>query len=169
MEEVVVMTSRVVLLGAWIPAVLMTLELLSTQAVASKPPQASKPKILAQRLVEEAVAKHPEVTAVEIALRSSKECSTIADSELNGVGEKCDHDELEAMRTGEPFVEKESDGFDVTLPLHESAGKIIGTVGMDFKAEPGQKRSSVVTRAQKIVQEVEAQIPSTANLFEPVN
>jgi hypothetical protein len=91
-------------------------------------------KIVAQRLVEEALSKHPEVTEVELAIRTSKECSTIADSELKGIGEKCDHDELEAMRIGEPFVEKEGDGFDITMPLHDSTGKVIGIVGMDFKA-----------------------------------
>jgi hypothetical protein len=167
--EVLVMTRRVVFLRALGPEVLVTLELLSSPSFASKRPQASKQKIVAQRLVEEAVSKHPEVAEVELAVRSSKECSTIADSELKGVGEKCDHDELEAMRTGEPFIEKESDGFDVTMPLHDSTGKIIGTVGMDFKAEPGQQRSSVVERAKRITQEIEAQTLSRAKLLEPVD
>jgi hypothetical protein len=66
-------------------------------------------------------------------------------------------------------VEKEGDGFDVTMTLRDSTGKIIGTVGMDFKVEPGQPRSSVVKRAKKIVQEVEAQAPSKAKLLEPVD
>jgi hypothetical protein len=169
MMEVQMTTRRVVFLGTLVPAVLVTLELLSTPSLASKRPRASKHKIFAQRLVEEAIFKRPEVTEVELAVRSSKQCSTIADSELKGVGEKCDNDELEAMRTGEPFVEKESDGFDVTMPLHDSAGKIIGTVGMDFKAEPGQQRSSVVERAKRITQEIEARILSRAKLLEPVD
>jgi len=163
------MTRRIRFRHAWGPAVLVTLELLFTPSFALKRPRASKQKIVAQRLVEEAVSKHPEVAEIELAVRSSSECSTIADSELKGIGEKCDHDELEAMQTGEPFIEKESDGFDVTMPLHDSTGKIIGTVGMDFKAEPGQQRSSVVERSRKIVQDVEEQIPSEARLLEPVD
>src|SRR6267143_2192872 len=163
------MTRRIGFLRALGPLVLITLELLSTPSFASKRPQASKQKTVAQRLVEEAVSKHPEVAEVELAVRSSSERSSIADSELKRCWGEVRPRRTEAMRTGEPFIEKESDGFDVTMPLHDSTGKIIGTVGMDFKTEPGQQRSSVVERSRKIVQEVEEQIPSEARLFEPVD
>jgi len=73
------------------------------------------------------------------------------------------------MRTGQPSVEKESYGFDVTLPLHDTAGQIIGTVGLEIKSEPAQQESVVVERAKKIVQEVEAEVPSGATLLKPVD
>jgi hypothetical protein len=167
--EALVMAYRVAWLRVLVPAALVALGLLSTPRLASKSSRASKHRIFAQRLVEEVVSKNPEVRAVELAVRSSKVCSTIAESELKGVGEQCDHDELEVMRTAEPLVEKEGEGFDVTIPLHDSTGKIIGTVGIDFKGEPGQQRSSIVERAKKIVENLEAQIPSQAKLFEPVD
>jgi hypothetical protein len=163
------MTRRFVFLHALVPAFLLTLGLFSPPSFASKRPQAPKQKIVAQRLVEEVLSRHLEVTSLEIAARSPEGCSTIAASDAKDVGEKCDKDEFDPMRTGQPSVEKESDGFDVTLPLHDAAGQIIGTVGMDFKAEPGQHRSSVVEQAKKIVQEVEAQIPAKAKLFEPID
>ncbi len=162
------MTRRFVSLVALVPAVLATLGLLSMPSFASKRAPASKPKIFAQRLVEEVASKHPEVAAVELAVRSSAGCSTIAASDSKDIGEKCDEDELGAMRTGEPVIEKENDGFDLTMPLHDTAGRTIGTLGLDIKPEPGQQKSSVVERAKKIVQEVEAQIPSKAKLLEPV-
>jgi hypothetical protein len=70
------------------------------------------------------------------------------------------------MRTGKPVVEKEKDGFDVSLPLHDSTGLIIGAVGVGFKSVPGQTEASVTEQAQKIAAEMEAQIPSKAKLFE---
>ena len=147
-------------------AALATLGLLSTPSFASKRAPASKPKIFAQRLVEDVLAKHSDIRSVEFAVQSPAGCSTIAASDPKDIGEKCDKDELDPMRTGKPSVEKESDGFDVTMPLHDTAGQIIGAVGMDFKAQPGQQRSGVVERAKKIVQEVEPQIPSRAKLLE---
>jgi hypothetical protein len=73
---------------------------------------------------------------------------------------------LGPLRTGKPSVDKDGDGFDITMPLHDSTRKVIGTVGMDFKAEPSQQTSAVVDRAGKIVQELEAQIPSIEKLTE---
>jgi hypothetical protein len=71
------------------------------------------------------------------------------------------------MKTNQPFVEKEKDEFDATLPIHDSAGKIIGTVGVDFKAGPGQTKETVVRQAQQIASELEKRITSKEQLFEP--
>ena len=99
-----------------------------------------------------------------------KACVTIAATVSKEVGAKCDNDEYTAIKTNKPFVEKENEGgkevFDVTMPLHDSAGKVIATVGMDFKPEPGQERSNVINRAEEIVREFEERIPSKAKLFE---
>jgi hypothetical protein len=64
---------------------------------------------------------------------------------------------------GKPTVEKEGDGYDVTLPLHVS-GKTIGIVGMDFKLD--QKESGLVDQANVIAKELEDQIPVKSKLFE---
>jgi hypothetical protein len=71
----------------------------------------------------------------------------IPTTEANEIGQKCDKDELTAIRTNKPFVkkEKEKDEFDVTLPIHDSTGKIIATAGMDFKLQPGRTKVSVVS------------------------
>ena len=61
---------------------------------------------------------------------------------------------------------KEKDGFDVSLPLHDSSGKIIGAVGIGFKSAPGQTEASVTEQARKIAAEMEVRIPSKAKLFE---
>jgi len=126
-------------------------------------------EIRAQKVVAEIKAAHPEITGVELAAtRSAQEgCKTIAATEVREIGEKCDKDEFTAMKTNQPFVEQEKDEFDATLPIHDSAGKIIGTVGVDFKAGPGQTKETVVRQAQQIASELEKRITSKEQLFEP--
>jgi len=130
---------------------------------------ANAAEIRAQKVVAEIKAAHPEITGVELAAtRSAQEgCKTIAATEVKEIGEKCDKDEFTAMKTNQPFVEQEKDEFDATLPIHDSAGKIIGTVGIDFKAGPGQTKETVIRQAQQIASELEKRITSKEQLFEP--
>jgi hypothetical protein len=125
-------------------------------------------KIAAQQVAEEVAAAHPEITSLEIAATKSQSegCKTIAATEAKEVGQKCDKDELTAIKTNAPLVEKEKDGFDVTLPLHDSSGNVMGTAGMDFKPEPGQTKSDVVGKAKLIASELEKRLPSKEQLFE---
>ena len=147
---------------------LVTLAAIGWTSVAAKPAD----KIFAQQLVEQGMAKHPEVSGVELSSTSpGKPCVTIASTEAKDLGERCDKDEFTALKTNKPFVEKEKEGgkevYDITMPLHDAAGELIGTVGLDFKPEPGQQESRVVEVAQQVLREMETQIPSKAKLFEP--
>src|SRR5690348_7768756 len=78
-------------------------------------------KIMAQKVVDEVKAAHAEITSLELAASRSgpEDCKTIAATEANEIGQKCDEDELTAIKTNQPFVEKEKDEFDVTLPIHD--------------------------------------------------
>lgn len=124
--------------------------------------------IMAQKVVAEIKASHPEITGLELAAtRSPQEgCKTVAATEANEIGQKCDKDELTAIKTNRPFVEREKDEFDVTLPIHDSAGKIIATAGMDFKAA-GQTKEVVTRQAKQIASELEKRFTSKSKLFEP--
>ena len=73
---------------------------------------------------------------------------------------------MTAIKTNAPFVEKEKDGYDVTLPLHDSSGKVMGTAGMDFKPVPGQTKSDDVSKAKLIASELEKRFTSKEQLFE---
>jgi len=152
---------------------------LPTARLNAKEGSQGRAKIFAQKLVETVVTKHPELSGVELAATppGGHKCLTIASTETKDllpggrralIGEKCDEDEFAAMRTGKPFAEKEEDGFDITVPLHDATGKLIGAVGMDFKPEPGQQEPGVIERATRITRELEKQIPSKAALFQPV-
>ena len=129
-------------------------------------------KIFAQQLVEQTLASHPELDGVELASTPphKTQCVTIAATETKGIGEKCDKDEFTAMKTNKPFVEKEREKgkevYDVTVPIHDSAGKVIATAGIDFKPKPGQQQSEIEQVAQQVAQELEAKIKSKEKLFE---
>jgi len=126
----------------------------------------------AQRLVNDFVRRHSsEVAAVELAIisDSDKGCATIAATDPKDVGEKCDDDEKGPIRTGQPDVEapsKHDPVYDITQALHDSAGRLIGAVGMDIKPSAGPDRAAVVARAKALLQELEAQIPSKEKLYE---
>jgi hypothetical protein len=124
-----------------------------------------KRRIFAQVLVENAVAKHAELAGSELGTTppNGHDCITIAATDVKEMGDKCDKGELAVMKTGKSTVEKESDGYDVTLPLHVN-GKTVGIIGMDFKLD--QKEASLVDRAKAIAKEMEDQIPAKSKLFE---
>ena len=65
-------------------------------------------------------------------------------------------------------MEQEKDEFDATLPIHDAAGKIIGTAGMDFKFAAGQTKETVTRQAMRIVAELEKCLSSKDKLFEPM-
>jgi hypothetical protein len=127
-------------------------------------PQESKS--FAQALVEDMVAKHHELEGLGLATTppGGRDCITIADTDVKELGDKCDKGELAVMATGKSTVEKEKDGYDVTVPLQVS-GKTIGIIGMDFKLD--QQEAGLLDLAKVIAKEVEDQIPSKSKLFEP--
>jgi len=152
-----------VLLGA---ALLGTLLNGMLPALTSAQTKTHSGKTFAQKLVEETLAKHSEADEVGISANTRRGCIGIASTDKSDIGGKCEKEDSEPILTGKPVVEKEKDGFDVSLPLHDSAGKIIGAVGIGFKLAPSQTEASVTMQAQKIAAEMGAQIPSKAKLFE---
>lgn len=135
-----------------------------TPALANAQGMAHKGKSFAQKLVEETHMRHPEATEIGIVTQSARGCRTIASTDHRDIGEKCESDDSAPMRTGKPSVGKERDGYDVSLPLHDAAGKAIGAVGIEFKLEAGQTKAGVLTKARAIAGEMEKQIPSKAAL-----
>jgi hypothetical protein len=135
------------------------------------PLNAQSKKTQAQDLVNRTAQKHPEITGLELSAAPAGQlnCITIAATEVKNLGEKCDQDEAAALKTLEPFVEHEPDGYDVTAPLHDASGKVIGTLGIDFKPQAGQTKSEILRRTARLLKEMEPQIPSKDFLFQPVS
>lgn len=121
-----------------------------------------------QWLVERAVAAHPAVKSVELAVEVDGVCRTVAATSKEDVGERCDRDETGPMRTGRPSIEapsKEDPVYDVTLALHDAGGRLIGAVGMDI-APAGLDRGKVLELARQVLAGIEAGIPSKGKLFQ---
>jgi hypothetical protein len=154
--------------SVWGSVLLLSLYVISAyaQQAISSTSSNTKGKTVAQTLVENTLAKHPALVGVGLATTpvSGKSCMTIADTDKKELGEKCDKSDLAVIKTGKATVEKESDGFDVTLPLHV-AGETIGIIAMDFKLT--EKEAGLLDRAQIIAKEMEEQIPDKSKLFEP--
>ena len=145
---------------------IFSLAALVTHALANSTSSATnKERTFAQALVEDTLAKHPGLSGLGLATTPAdgRDCVTIADTDPKELGDKCDKGEVAVMETGNPTVEKEGDGYDVTLPLHVS-GKTIGIIGMDFKLD--QEEAGLLDRAKAIAKEIEDQIPSKSKLFE---
>jgi len=132
-------------------------------------------KIYAQKVVNETLAAHTEIMGLEISAVHPKknECTTIASDEELGIGEKCDQDEFEVMKTDKPFADKTTEHgkefFDVNVPVHDANGKVVAIIGVDFKPDPKQTAAQAADAAQQIAKEIEAKVSSIDKLYEPVS
>lgn len=130
-----------------------------------------QPPIRAQQLVDETVRRHPRLRAMEIALLSDSGCATIAATAPEDIGEQCNADENGPIKTGQPDVEaptRDDPVYDITQALHDTAGAVIGAVGMDLAPQEGETQAAMLQLAHTILLELEASIPTKGALLKPV-
>ena len=158
------------------PFLILTMLLVFLCAAASSAQTLQLPtaKIYAQKLVNETLAANPDIMGLEISAATiEKGCTTIASDEELGLGEKCDQDEQQVMKTDKPFADKTTEHgqqfFDVNVPIHDANGKIFAIVGVDFKPDPKQTAAQATKGAQQIAKEIEAKVSSKEKLYEPVS
>ena len=63
-------------------------------------------------------------------------------------------------------MEKEGSGFDVSVLLHDAAGRTAGVLAVGFEGGHGQTEASVKALTEKIEAEMAPKIPSKAKLLE---
>jgi len=90
--------------------------------------------------------KHAEADEIGISALLVTDASELPRPDKSDIGEKCEKDDVEAIQTGKPFVEKEKDGFDVSLPLHDSTGKLIGVVESGLRRRPVRRKRVLLGR-----------------------
>ena len=124
-------------------------------------------KTFAQKLVDEFVAQHPQLVRVGLHVTPLNRSQNviIASNVPEKVGQKSDPEDLQAMQSGKPIVLKEGEDFDVTLPLHDASGRVIGAIGLTFKPRPGEQEAEAIQHARSLAADLEKQIPSKAKLF----
>lgn len=132
------------------------------------PAQTGK-KIYAQKLVDETVAKHPELLVLVMHVTPPKDPdNVIIASNIGRIGKKADEDDLRVIQTGKTNLElnQAGDRFEVELVLQDVSGKTLGALGTVFAYKPGDKESDFKAKGEKIRDELRKQIPSLAKLFE---
>lgn len=127
------------------------------------------PKTFAQKLVDELAAKYPGLVRIGLHVTPPRgsENIIVASNVPQKIGQRSDPEDLKAMQSRKPVVLKEGDNFDVTLPLHDATGRIIGAIGLAFQPRRGEQELDAVRRARAMAGELERQIPAKAKLFAP--
>jgi RNase H-fold protein (predicted Holliday junction resolvase) len=147
----------------WLP-VIFSLAGLAPIALAQTPA-----KTYAQKLVEDTLAKHPEVTtlAMHVTPPNSADNIIIA-SNFGRIGNKADEDDLKVIRTGKPSMElnKSGDRFSVELPLYDVGRNTIGALAVAFPYKAGDDKTKLQKLAENIRDEVSKRITYVANLVE---
>jgi len=132
-------------------------------------PTYTKPAPFAQKLVEEALAKHPEVILIAIHAQPPGHKNLIVASNFGRIGKIGDEDDLRCIRTGKSNLELNSTGkhFEDELILLDSSGKTIGALGVVFNYQPGDDKAALAKLAEQIRDEMKEQLPSESKLFGP--
>jgi len=121
----------------------------------------------AQKLVDEALAKHPEVLL--LALHAGAPKYNIVASNFGRIGKLGDEDDLRCIRTGKNNLEvnKEGNHFEDQLPLKDQSGKTIGAIGVVFRYKQGDDKLALQKVADEIQVEMKGKIPSAKRLLGP--
>ena len=124
-------------------------------------------KIRAQQLVGEVMAAHPGLlTAGMHCVPPGREKQSIIASTLNVIGKPSDpEDILRGSTTISPNLKVPKLG--IMLPLHDRAGKEIGSLGLAFKYQASDDQVKYLAEATAIRDRVAQQIPVLASLFDP--
>jgi hypothetical protein len=128
------------------------------------------PKTYAQQLVDQAVAKHPEVVVLAMHVTPPNNSqNVIIASNIGRIGKKADEDDLRVIKTGKPnlALNKTGDRFEVELPLQDANARMIGALGVVFAYRPGDDKSAFQKKAELIRNELRRRISHVANLMEP--
>lgn len=132
--------------------------------------RSEKPKIFAQKLVDETLARHKDVIIMAFHVTPpNQNDNVIVASNIGRYGKKADEDDLRVINTGENNLEvnKAGDHFEDELPLLDKSGNRIGAVGIVFNYKQGDDKAKLAKIAEKVRDEMRQKIESKEKLFEP--
>jgi len=124
----------------------------------------------AQKLVDEALAKHPDVVIIAMHVAPPHQGDyVIVASNIGRIGKKADEDDMRVINTGKSNLEinKTGNHFEVELVLQDQSGKTIGAAGIVFTYKPGDDKARYEKIAEQIRDEWKPQIPNKDSLFQP--
>ncbi len=130
-------------------------------------PTYTKAAPYAQQLVEEALAKHPEVILIAIHATPPGHKNLIVASNFGRIGKIGDEDDERCIRTGKSNLELNSTGkhFEDELILLDQSGKTIGALGVVFNYKKGDDKVALAKIADQVRDEMRAKLPNEAALW----
>jgi hypothetical protein len=133
---------------------------------------AEQPRIFAQKLLNETLARHPDVVIMAMHVTPpSKTDNEIIASNIGRYGKKADEDDQRVIDTGKSNLEvnKAGNHFEVECTLQDKRGKTIGAIGIVFNYKEGDDKKAMEKKALKIRDEMKARTPNKEKLFEPAS
>jgi hypothetical protein len=123
----------------------------------------------AQKLINEALAKHPEILLIAIHATPPGHKNVIVASNFGRIGKIGDEDDMRCIRTGKSNLEiaPTGDHFEDELILLDASGKTIGALGVVFNYKPGDDKEAMQKIANTTRDEMKTQLPSAKALFGP--
>ena len=126
--------------------------------------------IYAQRLVDDTIARHPEVTAIvmHVTPPGSSENIVIA-SNIWLTGDKSDDDDIGVIKSGKTMTEMNpaENKCEVQGVLENVLGATVGSVATVFPYKKGQSKDLLQKKAAEIRAELSKHILNAINLMEP--
>lgn len=132
-------------------------------------PSYTTPAPMAQKLVDEALQRHPEIILLAIHAQPPGHKNLIVASNFGRIGKIGDEDDLRCIRTGKSNLEVNETGkhFEDELILLDQSGKTIGALGVVFNYQPGDDKAALAKVADQIRDEMKAELPNAKALFGP--
>ncbi len=131
---------------------------------------ADQPKTYAQQLINQEIAKHPEIVimAMHVTPPNSADNQIIA-SNIGRIGKKADDDDMRVVRTGKPNLEvnKAGNHFEVEMALLDKSGTTIGAVAVVYNYKAGDDKAKLERKAEQVRDDLRNQIPDLKSLFNP--
>lgn len=127
--------------------------------------------IYAQKLLQETLAKHPEVIIMAFHVTPPKGATNvIIASNIGRIGKIADDDDMRVVRTEKSNLEvnETGDHFEDECVLRDKGGHNIGAVGIVFNYKKGDNQQERAATAEKIRDEMSQSIPDRGSLFEQV-
>jgi len=130
-------------------------------------PTYTKPAPYAQKLIDEALAKHPEIILIAIHATPPGHKNLIVASNFGRIGKIGDEDDMRCINTGKPNLEVNGAHFEDELVLQDETGKTIGALGVVFNYKDGDDKEALERIAEQTRDEMKAKLPSARKLFAP--
>ena len=130
-------------------------------------PTYTQPAAFAQKLVNEALDKHPEVILLAIHAQPPGHSDLIVASNFGRIGKIGDEDDMRCIRTGKPNLEVNGPHFEDELILKDAAGKTIGALGVVFNLKAGDDKQRLIAIAEEIGRDMQSRLPDPLRLFGP--